>query len=92
MAEHIDEPGWKTLVNRLHHASPEFSAVWERHDVHTAESQTKRLLHPTAGLFALEATSLWLGRRLGTRIVALSSSDERTRRRLEALSESLRAA
>jgi transcriptional regulator with XRE-family HTH domain len=92
MAEHIDEPAWKMLVNRLHAASPEFSAVWDRHDVHSAESRTKRMLHPTAGLLSLDSTSLWLGQRLGTRIVALSPNDERTRRRLEALGESLRAA
>jgi transcriptional regulator with XRE-family HTH domain len=92
MAEHLDEPAWKTLVSRLHRVSPEFRVVWERHEVHSAESRTKRLLHPTAGLLALESTNLWLGQRLGTRIVALSPSDERTRRRLEALGESLRAA
>ena len=33
MAEHLDDPAWKTLVTRLHRASPEFGAVWERHDV-----------------------------------------------------------
>jgi hypothetical protein len=31
MAEHLDDPAWKTLVARLHRASGEFTAVWERH-------------------------------------------------------------
>jgi hypothetical protein len=92
MAEHLDEPAWKALVGRLHRASPEFSAVWDRHDVRAATSRMKRLLHPTAGLLLLDSTNLWLGQRLGTRIVTLSPKDERTRERLEMLHQSLRAA
>jgi transcriptional regulator with XRE-family HTH domain len=85
MAEHLDEPAWATLVARLQAASPEFGAVWERHDVQGIESRTKRALHPSAGLLRLDYTNLWLGQRLGTRIVAFTPADERTRRRLEAL-------
>jgi transcriptional regulator with XRE-family HTH domain len=92
MAQHLDEPAWKTLVARLHRASPEFTAVWERHDVQSIEGQRKRALHPTAGLLTLEYTNLWLGQRLGTRIVAFTPADEQTRRRLEGLNASLQAA
>jgi transcriptional regulator with XRE-family HTH domain len=91
MAEHLDEPGWKTLVARLHAASPEFTAFWERHDVQGVESRTKRARHPTLGLLSLDYTNLWLGQGLGTRIVAFSPADERTRRKLESLHESLAA-
>src|SRR4029453_19340393 len=91
MAEHLDEPSWKTLVARLHAASPEFTAFWERHDVLGAESRTKRARHPTVGLLSLDYTTLWLGQGLGTRIVAFSPADERTRRKLESLHESLAA-
>src|SRR5262245_47405172 len=59
MAEHLDEPAWKALVDRLHRASPEFSAVWERHDVQGVETRMKRALHPTAGLLSLVYTHLW---------------------------------
>jgi transcriptional regulator with XRE-family HTH domain len=89
MARHLDEPAWKSLVSRLHHASPEFSAFWERHDVQSVESRRKRALHPTAGLLSVEYTNLWLGERLGTRIVAFTPADERTRRQLDALHASL---
>jgi transcriptional regulator with XRE-family HTH domain len=89
MAEHLDEPAWKLLVDRLHRASPEFTSVWERHDVQGIESRTKRVIHPTAGLLSLDYTNLWLGQRLGTRIVAFTPADERSRRRLELLYESL---
>jgi transcriptional regulator with XRE-family HTH domain len=89
MAEHLDEPAWRTLVARLQHASPEFTKFWERHDVELVESRMKRARHPTAGLLTLVYTHLWLGQRLGTRITVFSPADERTRRRLEALHESL---
>jgi transcriptional regulator with XRE-family HTH domain len=89
MAEHLDDPAWKTLVARLHRASPEFTAVWERHDVQGIESRTKRALHPAAGLLLLDYTNLWLGQGLGTRIIAFTPADDATRNRLERLYESL---
>jgi transcriptional regulator with XRE-family HTH domain len=89
MAEHLDDPAWKTLVARLHRASPEFTALWERHDVQGVESRTKRAMHPTAGLLLLDYTNLWLNPNLGVRIIAFSPADDRTRRRLERLHESL---
>jgi transcriptional regulator with XRE-family HTH domain len=89
MAQHLDEPAWKRLVDRLHDASGEFTEVWERHDVQIVESRTKRALHPGVGLLSLDYTNLWLGQRLGTRIVAHTPADDRTRTRLERLYASL---
>jgi transcriptional regulator with XRE-family HTH domain len=89
MAEHLDDPAWKTLVARLHRASPEFTEVWERHEVQGVESRTKRAMHPTAGLVLLDYTNLWIGQQVGTRIIAFTPADERTRRRLESLYASL---
>jgi transcriptional regulator with XRE-family HTH domain len=89
MAEHLDDPAWKTLVARLHRASPEFTEVWERHEVQGVESRTKRAMHPTAGLLLLDYTNLWVGQQVGTRIIAFSPADERTRSRLESLHDSL---
>jgi transcriptional regulator with XRE-family HTH domain len=89
MAEHLDNPAWKTLVARLHRASPEFTAFWERHDVQGVESRTKRARHPTAGLMKLDYTNLWIGQQVGARIIAFTPADNRTRDRLETLYESL---
>ncbi len=89
MAEHLDDPAWESLVSRLHRVSPEFTAVWERHDVVGVESRTKRAMHPTVGLLQLDYTNLWIGQQAGTRIVAFTPADERTRQRLERLHESL---
>ena len=85
MAKHLDDPAWETLVARLHRASPEFTAVWERHDVQSVESRTKRTRHPAAGLLKLDYTNLWVGQQVGIRIVAFTPADDRTRERLETL-------
>jgi transcriptional regulator with XRE-family HTH domain len=89
MAEHLDDPAWKTLVARLDGASPEFAALWERHDVLGVESRTKRAMHPSAGLLLLDYTNLWLNQGNGVRIIAFTPADDRTRRRLEQLYETL---
>jgi transcriptional regulator with XRE-family HTH domain len=85
MAEHIDDPAWTAFVERLHRASPEFTAFWERHDVLATQSRTKRARHPQVGLLRLDYTNLWLDQRLGMRIVALTPADEQTASRLERL-------
>jgi transcriptional regulator with XRE-family HTH domain len=89
MAEHLDNPAWKALVARLHRASADFTSFWERHDVQGVQSRTKRAMHPVAGLLELDYTNLWVGQQVGIRIVAFTPSNERTRRRLETLYDSL---
>jgi transcriptional regulator with XRE-family HTH domain len=89
MAEHLGEPAWKSLVARLHRASPEFTAVWERHDVQRIQSRTKRALHPEAGLLLLDYTNLWFGPHPGARMIAFTPADDRTAERLRRLHESL---
>jgi transcriptional regulator with XRE-family HTH domain len=90
MAEHLDDPAWQSLVERLHRASPAFTAMWDRHDVLATQSRMKRTMHPTVGLLRLDYTNLWLDQRLGTRIVAFTPADEQTAERLERLHDSLR--
>jgi hypothetical protein len=92
MAEHIDDPAWQSFIDRLHHASPEFTAFWERHDVLGVQGRTKRAMHPQFGLMRLDYTNLWLDQRLGARIVTHTPEDEQTAERLEALYRSLEPA
>jgi transcriptional regulator with XRE-family HTH domain len=89
MAEHIDDPGWQAFVDRLHRASAEFTAFWERHDVVRMLSNTKRAMHPTVGLLRLNYTNLWLDHGPRARIVAFTPADDQTRARLNALHRSL---
>jgi transcriptional regulator with XRE-family HTH domain len=85
MAEHVAEPAWKCLVNRLTKVSPEFTDLWERHEVAIPENLTKRYLHPEVGLLKLNYTHLWLGQRLGTRMTTYSPADDQTADRLREL-------
>src|SRR5262249_25194380 len=89
MAAHIDDPAWQTLVDRLHRASPEFTAVWERHDVVQVRTDVKRMRHPTAGDFNFVYTNLWLDHRPDARIVVLTPNDPESAKRLKALHRSL---
>jgi hypothetical protein len=85
MAAHVAEPAWKCLISRLTKVSPEFTALWERHEVASPENLTKRYLHPEVGLLRLNYTHLWLGQRLGTRMTTYTPADEETRERLREL-------
>jgi transcriptional regulator with XRE-family HTH domain len=89
MAEHIDEPAWQSLVDRLHDASPEFAAMWERHDVVRVTPASKQLRHPTAGVFSFVYTNLWLDHRPNARIVVLTPGDTETAERLQTLYRTL---
>ncbi|MGK4583389.1 helix-turn-helix transcriptional regulator [Kitasatospora sp. HPMI-4] len=85
MAEHSSEPVWKNLLQRLRRTFPEFEKVWERHEVDGPSNGLKRFLLPEVGLVRFEYTNLWLGPRLGTRLVTYTPQDEETRSRLEQL-------
>jgi transcriptional regulator with XRE-family HTH domain len=85
MAERLDDPSWRALLQRLLDASPEFAARWERHDVRRAESSRKRVRHPELGLLELDYTNLWLDPSLGARVVAFTPPDDRTASRLRDL-------
>jgi transcriptional regulator with XRE-family HTH domain len=85
MADHGAEPAWKTLLARLRQASPDFEAAWERHEVQRPGNGVKRFLIPGAGLLSFDYTGLWLGPRVGPRMVVYTPRCEETRERLEAL-------
>jgi hypothetical protein len=85
MAAHVAEPAWKCLVSRLTKLSPEFTELWERHEVASPENLTKRYLHPEVGLLRLNYTHLWLGQRLGTRMTTYTPADDETHERLREL-------
>jgi transcriptional regulator with XRE-family HTH domain len=82
MAEHHDEPSWRSLVERLLDVSPEFAARWAQRDVRRVESARKRARHPELGVLTVDYTNLWLDCGLGRRIVVFTPADESTGRRL----------
>jgi len=87
MADHVGEPAWTNLVDRLEQVSPDFREMWNRHDVEAPENLTKRLLHPQAGLLTFTHNSLWLAPRLGARLMTFTPLDDRTSRVLDRIDE-----
>ena len=82
MAGHVDEPSWKSLVKRLLRESPEFEAMWRRHDVQPVRTCTKRILHHDVGIFVFEPTHLWLGTGSEVRMTTFVPADEETAAKL----------
>jgi transcriptional regulator with XRE-family HTH domain len=89
MAEHVADPVWKLLLNRLLGASPEFVALWERHEVLGPETGVRRFAHPDVGPLSLEFTHLWLDQRIGTRMTVYSPADDAARQALAVLDDRL---
>ncbi len=78
MADHVAEPVWKCRVKRLQEASPEFAAMWQRHDIVSPENLTKRFDHPELGRLQFCYTNLWLSPRTGVRMVSYTPADPET--------------
>ena len=87
MAEHVGEPAWKCLVQRLQDISSEFAELWLRHDVAGPENLTKRFLHPELGLLRFSYTNLWLSQRMGMRLVSYTPADEATAEAVQRLGD-----
>ncbi len=90
MAEHVAEPAWKSLLRRLRAASPEFSALWDRHEVSAVVTKAKQIRNPYVGTLRFEAVSTWLNPRPGMRMLVYTPTNAETVRRLERLLEMVR--
>jgi transcriptional regulator with XRE-family HTH domain len=78
MAEHVAEPAWRSLIKRLRTESPEFEALWVRHEVQPMRNLTKRFRHEELGVLTFDYTYLWLGQRSGLRMTTYTPADEHT--------------
>jgi transcriptional regulator with XRE-family HTH domain len=78
MAEHVAEPAWRSLVKRLRTESPEFEALWVRHEVQPMRNLTKRFRHDELGVLTFDYTYLWLGQRSELRMTTYTPADEHT--------------
>jgi len=84
MTQHLDDPLWTGLVQRLREASEEFDAIWRRHDVVDNALPAKDFKSPVGDLH-LTATRFGVGNDGFTRMVVYSPRDEETRARLDQL-------
>jgi transcriptional regulator with XRE-family HTH domain len=85
LAEHVGDATWKSFVARLRAASPEFGALWDRHEVRSIENKPKRFRHPDVGMLRFEATNTWLAPRAGRRMIVYVPTDAQTEQRLRTL-------
>ncbi|WP_329625705.1 helix-turn-helix domain-containing protein [Streptomyces sp. NBC_01255] len=85
MAEHLAEPAWKALVQRLEGASCEFREIWARHDVVAPGGRTKVIHNARVGVLRFEHTNLWLGPTSGPCLVTYVPVDEKSRAGVERL-------
>lgn len=53
-----DDAEAREMVERLRAESPEFAALWDRHEVGVRRDTHKRLIHPTVGLLTLDCQVL----------------------------------
>lgn len=60
LARYPSDPAVTGLVEELRDGSPEFTRLWERHDVQAAQTQTKTFRHPAVGEITLDCDSLKL--------------------------------
>jgi len=85
MADHVGDSSWKSFVNRLCAASPEFADLWSRHEVRAIENKVKEYRHPKVGLLTFETSNTWLAPRAGRRLLTYVPVNAETERRLERL-------
>lgn len=72
---HVEDPGFASLVDRLHRASPEVREWWPRHEIQPVTGGTKRLRHPALGEFSLDYVVLQSADHPGQRLVTFSPRD-----------------
>jgi transcriptional regulator with XRE-family HTH domain len=82
MAEHVAEPSWKSLVNRLKAESPLFEQLWNRHDVTDEPVRAKCYQHPEAGLLTFTVAHVYAGSRSEITVSTYTPADEATAAKL----------
>ncbi|WP_433232359.1 helix-turn-helix transcriptional regulator [Actinomadura formosensis] len=81
-SRHLDEPGWKEIVQRLQAVSPEFARLWASHDVALPQSGTKVFRHHAAGEIRTRTMSFDISASPGARLITCTPTDEESRERV----------
>jgi transcriptional regulator with XRE-family HTH domain len=85
MAEHVGDPGWATLLERLERNSPEFREMWDRQEVAPIENCIKQYQHESAGTLDVEVSHFWLSDQRAVRMTVYTPLNDVTRERLDVL-------
>ena len=78
LADHLGEPEWQGLTQRLLAESPQFAELWERYDVAAPSTKIKLLDNARVGLLRMEPANLWLSQLGQHRAVVYTAVDEET--------------
>jgi transcriptional regulator with XRE-family HTH domain len=85
MAEHVGDPGWTTLLERLNRHSPDFKEMWELQEVAPIDNCIKQYRHAQAGTLNVEVSHFWLSDQRAVRMTVYTPLDDATRERLNVL-------
>jgi hypothetical protein len=80
--EHVGDPDWETDLERLRKLSPEFAALWSRHEVAACTPRPRHVVHPTAGELHFTVTELAVPAYPDLILFIETPADDRTRTHL----------
>ncbi|MFI7060078.1 helix-turn-helix transcriptional regulator [Kribbella sp. NPDC050124] len=80
--EHVGDPEWETDLERLRKLSPEFEALWLRHEVAACSPRPRHLRHPIAGELRFTVTELAVAAHPDLVLFVETPADTQTRDRL----------
>lgn len=83
--QYRDDEQMSTLITDLKRCSPEFACWWPRHEVQGRQDGQKELLHPQAGLLALDHSTFQIDGSPGLKMVVYLPGNEETAKKLEQL-------
>lgn len=84
-SQYRDDEQLGALMTDLQHCSPEFACWWPRHEVQGRQDGQKELLHPQAGLLALDHSTFQIDGSPGLKMVVYLPVNEETTKKLEQL-------
>ncbi|WP_377271476.1 helix-turn-helix transcriptional regulator [Peterkaempfera sp. SMS 1(5)a] len=79
---HVGEPEWERFIRELSAASPDFAAMWERHDVADAGAAIKIFHHFSIGEVRMSSTNLAVSRAPEHRLIIYTPMDEQSSERI----------
>ncbi|MFC5260679.1 helix-turn-helix transcriptional regulator [Kribbella qitaiheensis] len=85
LADHLGEPSWQDLTDRLLASSPLFAELWERYDVAAPSAKIKLLQNEKVGLLRMEPANLWLTQLGQVRATVYTPVDQETEAKLHTL-------
>lgn len=88
--EHVGDPDWETDLERLRKLSPEFAALWSRHEVAACSPRPRHIRHPTAGDLRFTVTEFAVAAHPELILFVETPADSQTRERLPLTRRGLR--